>query len=348
MKTQLLLTRDQFRAAVLQRDGHRCVICGSDGKLDAHHIMERRLFSDGGYYLDNGASLCDDSGEGCHMKAETTELSVEDIRLAARIFTKILPEDLYADHTYDKWGNTILTNGLRTKGPLFFDESVQKVLANYVHLFTDYVKYPRTYHLPWSPGVTDDDRVAADLSHFEGKRVIVTEKLDGENFSGYTNYCHARSVDGRHHYTRDWAKSFWMARSYELPEGWRFCGENLWAVHSISYDQLPSYLMGFSIWDDRNTCLSWDDTLTWFELLDVPHVPVIYDGIWDEAKIRAISLDFSKQEGYVVRVADAFSYGDFRRSVAKFVRANHVQSQKHWFYGQNNHQANVLAVDKSS
>jgi hypothetical protein len=254
----------------------------------------------------------------------------------------MLPEDMYSDLVYDKWGNTILANGLRTKGPLFFDLSVQKVLANYLHLFTDFVKYPRTYHLPWSPGVTDDDRVAHDLSHWQTHLIVVTEKMDGENFSGYRDYCHARSVDGRHHYTRDWAKSFWMQRSYELPEGWRVCAENLFALHSIAYDQLPGYLMGFSIWDDKNWCLSWDETKEWFELLDMPHVPVIYEGPWDEKILREISLDYSRQEGYVVRTQDSFAYGDFRKSVAKFVRANHVQSQKHWFYGKNDHEANKL------
>ena len=350
-----LLTREQFRNAVFERDGHKCVNCGvtaddmdfPDGgghptRLDAHHILERRLFSDGGYYLSNGATLCDQSGIGCHMDAETTALSVEDIRLKAGITKVILPEDMYADLVYDKWGNTILANGTRTRGPLFNDASVQKVLALNLHLFTDLVKYPRTYHLPWSPGITDDDRIAGDLSHFVGKRVIVTEKMDGENFSGYRDYCHARSVDGRHHQTRDWAKSFWMFRSYELPEGWRVCAENLWAVHSIAYDKLPGYLMGFSIWNDKNEALSWDDTVEWFQLLDMPHVPVIYDGIWDEAKIRALSFDSNRVEGYVVRVADSFSYGEFRKSVAKFVRANHVQSQKHWFYGKNDHEANKL------
>ncbi len=52
------MTRDDFRNAVFARDNHRCVICGEPAK-DAHHILERRLFPDGGYYLNNGASLCE-------------------------------------------------------------------------------------------------------------------------------------------------------------------------------------------------------------------------------------------------------------------------------------------------
>ena len=45
------------------------------------------------------------------------------------------------------------------------------------------MKYPRTYHLPFSPGATKDDkRLSGDwFSHYKGKEVVITEKLDGEN-----------------------------------------------------------------------------------------------------------------------------------------------------------------------
>ncbi|MEL7307213.1 MAG: RNA ligase family protein, partial [Pseudomonadota bacterium] len=38
------------------------------------------------------------------------------------------------------------------------------------------------------------------------------------------------------------------------------CGENLYARHSISYNNLPSYFMAFSVWNELNQCLSWQDT----------------------------------------------------------------------------------------
>jgi len=50
----ILLDRDSFREFVFVRDGHKCVICGAP-KKDAHHIIERRLFSNGGYFIENGA-----------------------------------------------------------------------------------------------------------------------------------------------------------------------------------------------------------------------------------------------------------------------------------------------------
>lgn len=326
-----LLTRDQFREGVFARDKNKCVLCGEPAQ-DAHHILERRLWSNGGYFIENGASVC---GE-CHMKCETTEISVEDVRHAAGITKIVVPDHLYPDQPYDKWGNPVLPNGQRARGELFFDESVQKVIAPYLDLFTHYIKYPRTYHLPWSECIPDDDRAASSMAHWEGKRVIVTVKMDGENTSMYTDYFHARSVDSQNHPSRNWAKNAWSQFAGDIPEGWRVCAENLYAQHSIAYEDLPSYLMGFSVWNERNVCLSWDETVEWMWLFGLPHVPVLYDGIYDEKKIKALWDPSMRDscEGYVLRLADEFDYSQFRTSVAKFVRKDHVQTNKHWMHGQ--------------
>lgn len=327
-----LLSRDLFREQVFARDGFTCVFC-SEPAVDAHHIIERRLWPDGGYYLENGASVCGQH----HLECERTLLSVEDVRHAAGITKIIVPPHLYDDHIYDKWGNPVLENGKRGKGELFNDESVQKALkeGGVLSLFTPYVKYPRTNHLPWSPGVNDDDRVMHDLSAFEGRRVIVTEKMDGENTTMYCDHIHARSIDSRGGEDRAWVKQMWSNISFHIPEDWRICGENLWAEHSIHYDNLRSYFYGFSIWNEKNICLGWDDTLDYFALLDITPVSVLYDGIWDERALRNIEkeLKWESNEGYVVRVADQFHYSQFKNSIAKFVRKGHVQTAKHWRQG---------------
>ena len=328
-----LLTRDAFRDDVFTRDGHRCVFCDAPA-VDAHHIIERRLWPDGGYYLNNGASVC----EAHHLRCEETTISVEDVRHACGITKIIVPPHLYADQPYDKWGNPVLANGQRLKGELFFDESVQKILAagGVLGLFSSLVKYPRTHHLPWSEGVNSDDRVIDSLDAFIGRRVIITEKMDGENTSLYRDTTHARSVDGRSHPSRNWVKQFWSGISADIPEGWRVCGENLYAKHSIQYTELPTYFMGFSVWNDRNVCLSWDETLEWFNLLGIMPVPVIYDGPFDESLVRGLwnAKQWDTSEGYVMRPADPISYVDFKRHVGKFVRRGHVQTVKHWMYGQ--------------
>lgn len=330
---QKLLTRDEFRQKCLERDNYACVLCGSIVNIVVHHIIERRLFGNGGYYTANGASVC----ETCHLACEATIISVEDIRLACRITKPVIPPHLYDDQPYDKWGNPVMPNGQRLKGELFHDESVQKILkaGDVLHLFIPYVKYNRTYHLPWSQSMNDDDRMMSSLALFEGQRVIVTEKMDGENSNLYRDHFHTRSIDSRNHPSRNWVKQFWSTISGDIPEGMRICGENLYAKHSIGYNDLTTYFMGFSMWDDANMCLDWDSTIEWFELFGITPVPVLYDGIYDEKVIKGLWKDsqWEVSEGYVVRVAAAFHYTEFRHKVGKFVRAKHVQTSKHWMYG---------------
>ena len=335
---KILLTRDEFRKKVFERDNHSCVICKAKA-VDAHHIIERRLFDNGGYYIDNGASLCPE----CHIRAEQTIISCEDIRIAANISTVILPEEFGYDETYDKWGNPILPDGRRVRGELFFDNSVQKILKDggVIDLFTEWVKYPKTKHLPWSKGQTKGDKSYSqeDVEKlFAGKEIVITEKMDGENSSIYTNYLHARSIDGRNHPSRNWLKNLHSKIKYSIPEGWRICGENLFAKHSIFYKNLPSYFLAFAIFDEKNNCLQWDEFVEWCNLLDIIHVPLLYRGIFDEEKIKkcytgkSVYEGSDVQEGYVLRLTNEIPFVQYKKSLAKFVRENHVQTNHNWMY----------------
>lgn len=179
-----LLTRDEFRNLVFARDNHKCIVC-SDDAVDAHHIMDRSLFDDGGYYLDNGASLC----EFHHKQAEETKISTYTLRKLAKIKTPILPSYLSYNefvNDYDKWGNPIMKNGQRLKGYLFNKPNVQKMLKDVLPEFDkpfDPIvdKYPRTYHFSFSPGTTSDDRIAKSTEILYKRPMIISEKLDGEN-----------------------------------------------------------------------------------------------------------------------------------------------------------------------
>jgi hypothetical protein len=194
------------------------------------------------------------------------------------------------------------------------------------------VKYPRTRHLPWSPGATSDDLFSDSLQSFHGRRVVVTEKMDGENSSLYQDGLHARSIDGRHHPSRNWVKAMHGRMAHLIPKDWRVCGENLYALHSIGYSNLPSYFLMFSIWNQDNSCLGWDETVAWSKRLGLTHVPVLFDGPFDASLLQSIAPDTTTSEGYVVRLADQFSFSQFSESVAKWVRSNHVQSEKHWMH----------------
>ena len=87
------------------------------------HIMDRKLFKDGGYYLNNAASVCSEH----HFDCEYTRISVKSVYEACKIKNPILPEGFEKDLEYDKWGNIIVDQYKIIPGPLFNDTAVQKI-----------------------------------------------------------------------------------------------------------------------------------------------------------------------------------------------------------------------------
>lgn len=196
------------------------------------------------------------------------------------------------------------------------------------------VHYPRTPHLPWSPGATADDVHARDLSGLAGRHVVVTEKMDGENTTLYRDGLHARSLDSGHHPSRAWVKALHSRIAARIPEEWRVSGENLFARHSIPYEDLDGYFYGFSIWDGEQ-CLDWTSTVEFFQGVGIPTPRMLWSGVFDAKLIQQqVKLDLSRQEGYVVRPSEGFAYTEFAGRVAKWVRPSHVQTDTHWMHAE--------------
>jgi len=195
------------------------------------------------------------------------------------------------------------------------------------------LKYPTTYHFEYSEGVSRDDKIQKDLSHLQGKEVVVTEKMDGENFSLYKEGFHARSLDYAHHESHNWLKQFYYNIAHNIPENLRICGENLYATHSIFYNNLESYFYGFSIWN-RDVCYSWDETVRIFNELGIKTPKVLYRGFYNREKIMEAYKKESESrtiEGFVVRKSSSFLYDEFSYCVLKYVRKDHVQeNETHW------------------
>lgn len=192
-------------------------------------------------------------------------------------------------------------------------------------------KYGRTFHLPISPGATSDDKIMSSLDGLMVKDLVVTEKMDGENTTLHAGGSHARSPDSRYHPSRDWLKAFAAGISPYLAEDERIVGENLYARHSVAYDALPSYFLGFA-WIVEDEVQTWDLTQARFEELGIQPVPTLYRGPFRQALFDdlARALDFSRQEGFVARIADSFAEAEMPRRVGKYVREGHVQSEIHW------------------
>lgn len=57
----------KWRIAVLERDGHKCILCGSKNKIHADHIKRFCDYPKLRYDINNGRALCFD----CHKKTDT-------------------------------------------------------------------------------------------------------------------------------------------------------------------------------------------------------------------------------------------------------------------------------------
>lgn len=195
-------------------------------------------------------------------------------------------------------------------------------------------KYPRTPHLPWSrPDETD---IWMDELFSPDDIVVVTEKLDGENTSIYSDgLVHARSMDSRDHPSRHWIKGRAAYVASLMQEGVVLLGENLFAKHSIFYPELTEYFYLFGARTESHF-LSYSDVQGVAEELGFKTAPEIYRGSWGDFKHEHVwpraSAFGPDCEGYVVRNVESFRIEDFRKNVAKYVRPNHVQTNKHWMH----------------
>jgi hypothetical protein len=211
-------------------------------------------------------------------------------------------------------------------------------------------KYGRTYHYPFSPGTTSDDRINynywEDIQNIE--TLVHTEKLDGEN-----NCLTKHGVFARSHAaptTTPWTstlRQYWHQIKNELGELEVFL-ENLYAVHSLEYQQLDHHFYVFAI-RESGIWLSWEETKFYASLLDLPTVPEIAvlkrptDRIVFEQNILSVvsgqgafapidttTKQPSTMEGLVSRNAASFHKDVFTHNVFKYVRKGHVKTNEHW------------------
>lgn len=200
-------------------------------------------------------------------------------------------------------------------------------------------KYPRIPHLPWSPGTASDDRRLPDTTALLDPPLVITEKLDGSNLCMTSDDVFARThAHAPRHPSFDMAKRVWAGVRGRIPEGLSVFGEWLYARHSIEYRALPGYFVVFGVRDDTTGAWhTWDQTARVASDLGVPAAPVLWTGrVRTEDELRGQVERLAEQpssfgggrEGVVVRLAGPIT--DFDVSVAKWVRAGHVQTDEHW------------------
>jgi hypothetical protein len=203
-------------------------------------------------------------------------------------------------------------------------------------------KYPRTPHLPWSPGGTNDDKRITNVDGLIGELIVITEKCDGSNLALTRDAVFARSHSSTPtHASFNFAKSKHAEIAFEIPEGITIFCEYCYAVHSIKYNKLPGYLLVFGVRDDVNSYWwSWDNVCLMAKKLTLPTVPELFSGkLNNENELKDMVENLSKEksliggdflEGVVVRIFNNFLDNEFSTKIAKWVRAGHVTTDVHW------------------
>lgn len=230
-------------------------------------------------------------------------------------------------------------------------------------------KYGRTWHYPFSPGTTSDDRIQHEYwQQLQQIPVLIhTEKLDGEN-----NCLSRHGVFARSHAaptTSPWTESirrYWQSIKNDLGDLEIFL-ENLYAVHSIEYRNLDHHFYVFGI-REGDRWLSWEETHFYAAMLDLPVVPEIKRitppatrALFEEDTLSLVSGRGAFEpydvhtgapatiEGIVSRNAASYAVSDFADNVFKYVRKGHVKTDQHWTRhwrraGLNNEGGNYVAA----
>jgi hypothetical protein len=201
-------------------------------------------------------------------------------------------------------------------------------------------KYNRTYHLPFSPGATSDDKISRNIDSLLGVDIVITEKLDGENTGMTDNGVYARSHAA--FTTSPWSREVRQLHDMKvrgnLGEEVFLFGENLEGIHSIEYTNLKYYFYIFGV-RDNNIWIPWKSVEEYSYLLDIPTVPVLFRGkVESEKELKALveklvsepSKLGGEREGIVIRNSGMFHNDDFKDNVMKWVRKDHVTTDEHW------------------
>ncbi len=203
----------------------------------------------------------------------------------------------------------------------------------------DLPRYPRTLYWPDSPAVAPGDRHIDSVEPFIGHEVVLTEKLDGSNTLLHKGQAYGRSTSPDAH--DPWRAMVRKHHAWKIQESdVMLYGEDIFAVHSIAYGPVHEDRTFYAFALRRGDGFaSWDETVEYAGDTDIPVVPVLHRGVFQnraemteflEAAHDAPSVLGGDREGIVIRRTEPFHRIMFASRVCKSVRQNHVQTDQHW------------------
>lgn len=210
----------------------------------------------------------------------------------------------------------------------------------------DFFKFPSTPHLTLLGDIeVRGDKVMSESERNEFLRheLVVEEKLDGANLGISFDEEGAIRVQNRGEYLRSpnkgqWQKLFeWITPRQELlfdqlTDRYILFGEWCYAQHSVVYNRLPDWFLGFDVYDKLTarffSCTRRNEIIKAMGIFQVPQVSI---GHFTLPKLRNLLLQsyFSDNpsEGVYLR----FNQGDWLIQRAKLVRPAFIQSvEQHW------------------
>lgn len=211
---------------------------------------------------------------------------------------------------------------------------------------TDLFKFPSTPHLACLPGIDiRDEKVLTEAQRDEFLRheVTIEEKVDGANlglsFDAEGNIC----AQNRGSYldlpgSGQWKKlGDWLAHNMDalfehLSDRYILFGEWCYAQHSVFYDRLPDWFLGFDVYDkQKGRFFSVERRDAFLRELRLAQVPVLARGhfAYPEILMLLSTSKFSDQpaEGIYLRC----DRGNWLVQRAKLVRPTFIQAiEQHW------------------
>ena len=210
----------------------------------------------------------------------------------------------------------------------------------------DFSKFPPTPHLALLGDVeVRGDKVLSksERNEFLQHELVVEEKVDGANlgisFDAEGNiraqnrgaYLHLPST-GQWKKLADWLAPRTEGLFEQLTDRHILFGEWCYAQHSVVYDRLPDWFLGFDIYDKSAarlfSCKHRDEV---FRAIGISQVPKVDRGHFTLAELSELlsqsQLSNKPAEGLYLR----FDQGDWLVQRAKLVRPAFIQSVKqHW------------------
>ncbi len=210
----------------------------------------------------------------------------------------------------------------------------------------DFFKFPSTPHLATLPGVEiRDDKVLseAERNGFLQHNLVVEEKVDGANLGISFDSKGDIRAQNRGSYLQlpepgQWKNlEQWLIPRTEsffeyLSDRYILFGEWCYAQHSVFYDRLSDWFLGFDLYDKQvGRFLSTDRRNELFRKLSIAQVPIIARGYFTYSELKTLlsksRLTDHPAEGLYLR----FDIGDWLAQRAKLVRPEFVQSvEQHW------------------